>query len=239
MEEATGEYLLFLDADDSIIPNCLKEIYEAMSGNQLDMMLMNYQYILPNGTQRKGGYHIDKNDEKIVSGKQFLIRENYPPMIPLYAYRRSFIIENNLSFLSIGHEDEEFTPKAIYMAKRIKYYPLTFYNYFQNEESFMHTYKESNFYDMLTAMGSLNRFKLEHENDPKIISYFNDHIANRVIMIFKRSIRDGHSIQKELIQKIKEEGLYPLKPQRSSFYIRLFNYSPTLFERYYRFIKHK
>ena len=75
VEEATGEYLLFLDADDSIIPNCLKEIYEAMSGNQLDMMLMNYQYILPNGTQRKGGYHIDKNDEKIVSGKQFLIRK--------------------------------------------------------------------------------------------------------------------------------------------------------------------
>lgn len=239
VKEATGEYLLFLDADDSIIPNCLKEIYKEMSGNQLDMMLMNYQYILPNGTQRKGGYHIDKNDEKIVSGKQFLIRENYPPMIPLYAYRRSFITENNLSFLSIGHEDEEFTPKAIYMAKRIKYYPLTFYNYFQNEESFMHTYKESNFYDMLTAMGSLNRFRLEHENDPKIISYFNDHIANRVIMIFKRSIRDGHSIQKELIQKIKEEGLYPLKPQKSSFYIRLFNYSPTLFERYYRFIKHK
>ena len=160
-------------------------------------------------------------------------------MIPLYAYRRSFITENNLSFLSIGHEDEEFTPKAIYIAKRIKYYALTFYNYFQNEESFMHTYKESNFYDMLTAMGSLNRFRLEHENDPKIISYFNNHIANRVIMIFKRSIRDGHSIQKELIQKIKEEGLYPLKPQRSSFYIRLFNYSPTLFERYYRFIKHK
>ena len=222
VKEATGKYLLFLDADDSIIPNCLKEIYKEMSG-----------------TQRKGGYHIDKNDEKIVSGKQFLIRENYPPMIPLYAYRRSFITENNLSFLSIGHEDEEFTPKAIYMAKRIKYYPLTFYNYFQNEESFMHTYKESNFYDMLTAMGSLNRFRLEHENDPKIISYFNDHIANRVIMIFKRSIRDGHSIQKELIQKIKEEGLYPLKPQRSSFYIRLFNYSPTLFERYYRFIKHK
>ena len=43
VEEATGEYLLFLDADDSIIPNCLKEIYEAMSGNQLDMMLMNWQ----------------------------------------------------------------------------------------------------------------------------------------------------------------------------------------------------
>lgn len=237
--EATGEYLLFLDADDTICTNCIKSIYEEASTNHLDMMLMNYRHILSDGSLAKTSYHIDRNDEAVEAGKDFLIRKSFPPMIPLYAYRRTFIKDSSLSFLSIGHEDEEFTPKAIYQAQRIKYYPLTFYNYFQNSESFMNSYKESNFYDMITAMHSLNQFKLAHQEDNNIVAYFDNHIANRLLMIFKRSIRDGYTIQDRLIEEMKRGGLYPLKPKNPSFYTILFNYSPRLFEKYYRFIKHK
>lgn len=239
IEEAVGEYLLFLDADDSIHVNCLMNIYKEVSTNRLDMMLMNYCHILSDGSQTKASYHIERNDETVVTGKDFLIKRNYPPMIPLYAYRRLFIIENNLSLRSIGHEDEEFTPRSIYMAERIKYYPLKFYNYFQNSESFMNSYKESNFYDMIAAMHSLNDFKQMHRDNPKVVAYFDNHIANRLLMIFKRSIRDGYTNQEKLIEEMKRDGLYPLKPKRVSLYTVLFNYSPTLFERYYRFTKRK
>ena len=71
VKEATGEYLLFLDADDSIIPNCLKEIYKEMSGNQLDMMLMNYQYILPNGTQRRADIILIRMTKKLSPVNSF------------------------------------------------------------------------------------------------------------------------------------------------------------------------
>lgn len=239
IKEAIGEYLLFLDADDSIRANCLMNIYREASVNDLDMMLMSYQHILSDGRYAKASYRIEENDETVELGKDFLIKKHHPPMIPLYAYRRSFIIENNLSLRSIGHEDEEFTPRAIYLAHRVKYYPLTFYNYFQNSESFMNRYKESNFYDMITAMHSLNQFKLAHQDSPKVVAYFDSLIANRLLMIFKRSIRDGYAIQNKLIDRIKRGGLYPLKPKNPSFYTVLFNCSPSLFERYYRFIKHK
>lgn len=238
LKEATGEYILFLDADDSICPDCLQQIYQEVSENELDMMLMNYQSILPDGKLTGMAYHINRNKEDIVSGKQFLLRENYPAMVCPFIYHRSFLLENNLTLLPIRHEDEEFTPRAIYLARRIKYYPLTFYNYFQNSESFMNSYKESNFYDMITAMHSLNEFKKIHQDDPKTIAYFDSHIANRLIMIFKRSIRDGYTIQKEMLKRMKEAKLYPLRPQCPSFYTVLFNYSPTLFEKYYRLIKH-
>lgn len=239
---ATGEYILFVDSDDTIRTNCLRSIYEEACNNQLDMMLMNYQKIFPDSSTALLGsssYHIESNNEKVVSGKDFVVRRSYPPMIWAYAYRRTFISNNNLSFLSIGHEDEEFTPKAIYLAQRIKYYPLTFYNYFQNSESYMNSYKESNFYDMITAMHSLNQFKLAHQKEINLTAYLDNHIANRLLMIFKRSIRDGYMIQDKLVDKIKEGGLYPLKPKKPSCYTLLFNYSPRLFEKYYRFIKHK
>lgn len=242
VKNALGEYILFVDADDSICSNCLHSIYEEMRNNQLDMMLMNYQRIfsgINSETSESGGYHIERNNEEVVSGKDFVICKNYPPMIWSYAYNHDFFIKNDLSFLSIGHEDEEFTPKAIYLAGRIKYYPLTFYNYFQNSESFMNSYKECNFYDMITAMRSLNQFKLAYQEDSNTTAYFDNHIANRLLMIFKRSIRDGYPIQDRLLNEMKKGKLYPLKPKKPSFYTVLFNYSPLLFEKYYRFIKHK
>lgn len=239
IKEAVGEYLLFLDADDSICSNCLQNIYLEASKNNLDMMLMNYQNILSNKQLAEMAYHVSRNNEEIVSGKQFLLRESYPVMVYSFAYRRSFILKNNLTLIPIRHEDEEFTPRAIYLADRIKYYPITFYNYFQNSESFMNSYKESNFYDMITAMHSLNQFKLTHKEDSDITAYFDDHIANRLLMIFKRSIRDRYAIQDRMVDEMKQAGLYPLKPKKPSFYTLLFNYSPLLFEKYYRFIKHK
>lgn len=239
IKESLGEFILFLDADDSIASNCLSNIYQEMCNNLLDMLLMNHQWVRSDGIQTKGMYHIERNNVKVVSGKEFLLKGCYPPMVPLYAYRRSFINKNKLQLLPIRHEDEEFIPKAIYQACRIKYYPFNFYNYFQNEGSFMNAYKESNFYDMVTAMSSLNKFKQEHSDDKEVKVYFDSHIANRLMMIFKRSIRDGYNIQDKLIQKMKEEHLYPLRPRKASIYTLLFNYSPTLFERYYRFVKRK
>ncbi|MEG1563896.1 MAG: glycosyltransferase family 2 protein [Bacteroides sp.] len=239
IKASAGEYLLFLDADDCFRPHCLKTIYQEMSQNKLDMMLMNYRYLLPDGTDGKTGYHLEKNTERIVSGREFLLRNHYAPMIPLYAYRHSFLIERSLAFLPIGHEDEAFTPCAICQAQRIKYFPLTFYNYYQNSESFMNNYNEKNFQDMIAAMHSIHLFKQKQEKDIEVATYLDSLIANRLIMIFKRSMRDGYNNQKELVCQMKEAGLYPLKPKHPSFYTLLFNFSPTLFEAYYRLIKRK
>ncbi|MEG1563899.1 MAG: glycosyltransferase [Bacteroides sp.] len=240
MEEATGEYLIFLDADDSIASHSFSTIYAEMTGSKLDMMLLNYVHIASNGTILPGAYPMERNPSKIVSGRVFLLMDCYPPMIPLYVYRSAFLKQNSLKMIPIWHEDEEFTPRTIYLAQRIKYFAYVFYNYYQHADSYTNRYNETHALNMLAAMASLKQFRQTFcRNDKNAACYFDNHIAVIVMRLFKNSIRKNETSQDEMIRVLKVNGLLPLKPQKSSFYFWLFNTSPILFVRYYWMIKHK
>ena len=239
IQEAVGKYLLFVDSDDSICPYVLKRIFQEMESDNLDMLLLNYLHINSSGTSLEILFQMDKNPRCVISGRDFLLLNAFPPMVWVYGYKRSFLLENSLFMIPIWHEDEEFTPRAIYLAKRIKYYPLLFYNYFQNKDSYMESYKESNLIYMILAMSSLMKFVKSHVMDSKVGEYFKDRIAKTIMQLFKNSIRRGYGNQEEMIEAIVKGDILPLSPKRTSFYFFLFNLSPFLFERYYRFIKRK
>lgn len=239
IEEATGEFLFFLDADDSLSENTLGLVCCEMAEYELDMMLVNYRHIALDGVLLQIPFRMDENSKIPVTGKEFLLHDTYPPMVCMYAYRRSFLMENKLVMMPIGHEDEEFTPRAICLAGKIKYYPLIVYNYFQNSDSYMNHYKESNFLYFIEAMGSLNTFKQLYNTDAEIKRYFENHIARTILRLFKNSIIRGYQNQRFMVDKMHEVGLRFLKPKKLNFYFCLFNVSPFLFERYYRLIKRK
>ena len=51
-----------------------------------------------------------------------------------YLYDRAMLERHGLAMLPMRHEDEEFTPRAIYFAKRIRYVPIRAYNYLQHKD---------------------------------------------------------------------------------------------------------
>lgn len=232
LKEAQGEFVLFVDSDDAIAPYTLYHIYREMSESQLDMMLLNYLHISSNHTYLDIPFDMDQNTRQIVSGKDFLLADHYPPMVWAYAYRRSFLQEHQLEMKPIGHEDEEFTPRALYHARRIKYYPLLYYYYYMNTSSYMENYKEQNFLYMIEAMGSLDRFRKECP-EKEVQNYFSHRIARTLLMLFKKSFRMKFTHQERMIQAVQQEKLLPLSPPHSSFYYFLFNLSPAWFCKYY------
>lgn len=240
ISEASGRYLIFLDSDDSLQNNVLGSIYDKMSSDGLDMLHLSYRYIFSNGKTKDFVFKPGRKQPAVYRGTEFLLEDNYTPAVCIYAFRKDFLTENDLHMQSIGHEDEEFTPRAIFAAHRIAYLPLIFYNYYQNADSFMNRYKEKNFYDMVKAMSMLNRFKLEKcGGNKELTDYFDNHISLRILMIFKRSIRDGYHTQDKLLDMIREAGLYPLHLKKPTLYSKLFNSSPKRFEKIYRIIKRK
>lgn len=237
IEEARGKYLVFLDSDDSMQPDVLSRIYDEMEKDYLDMMLMNYQRVDLQGKSSDIFFLPDKSPRHPVSGKTFLSTNSYPPMVWAYAYRKQFLKDNALSMLPIWHEDEEFTPRAIYLANRIKYFPVLYYNYFQNKESYMESYKEENFLYIIRAMGSLKRFIRQYPSDTEGRQYFDNHISGILMFYLKKNLKEGYKNQQAIVKEIKKEKLLPLYPRKKSFYTVLLNFSPSLFMAYYRLFR--
>lgn len=236
IREAVGEYLLFVDSDDSIVSNILEQIYEEAKSENLDMMLMDYLYLDSEGTPLKKPLSINNTISQTVEGANFLLKQTYYPMVCMYAYRRAFLVDHELEMIPIWHEDEEFTPRAIYLTKRIKYLPLVFYNYFRNKGSFMMKYNEKAYFDMIRGMESLEVFRRNHVVGVDLNIYFRDLIAKNLLKSFKRSIHWGAParIQRQLILEMKKKHLTPLPQGKKGIYSLLYNYMPVIFIYYYR-----
>ncbi|CUQ11738.1 Hyaluronan synthase [Turicibacter sanguinis] len=137
---AKGEYVIFIDSDDFIETDFLQNLYREAKQYNLDIACGGYKkFFSEERIEEK------KRKEKIielgvVEGNQFLLAqlENQDYRMEVWddLYRREFLLNNNLIFTEdLLHEDEEFTPKSLLLAKRVKLVNTYGYLYRQRENS--------------------------------------------------------------------------------------------------------
>lgn len=115
LDAATADYVMFCDADDMFYNMCgLWIIFREMSGNGFNAFSSVFTEETRDAKTGESTYINRENDSTFVHGK---------------AYRRSYLIHNNIRFnpsLTI-HEDSYFNCLAQRMAGEIKYSPTPFY----------------------------------------------------------------------------------------------------------------
>lgn len=157
IKHATGEYVWFVDSDDYIDNDSVKLLLTKLN-NDIDMLNIQCTYVFENGQPQKKRdvYPIGKN----ANGLSVLAQGKYPTMAQLTIYRASFLISNNLKFYEgIFHEDAEFTPRALFFAKKIESFPYYIYNYLQRtSNSITAQYKLKNAKDAIIVCDSLYSF---------------------------------------------------------------------------------
>ena len=146
LAEAQGEYLSFVDSDDTITPTAMEELYHKAKTTDADIVLGSMLYCYPDGKRIRVGDKscVFRSDNEILSGQECFIRMQqtgcYVPMVCSNLYRTDFIKEHpQLHFEGEFHEDEYFTPFALYEATRVTDFKKDFYLYRQREESIMHS----------------------------------------------------------------------------------------------------
>lgn len=172
LEIATGEYVWFIDSDDSISEGCISEIIKKLS-ERPDMLQLNYQNTFEDGRPSvpvifNGDYASSR------AGKYVMARGGLPAPAPFTIYRRSFLIENKLFFTpAIYHEDSEFKPRATYLAQSITCHKPVVYNYLhRNGGSITSSFRLKNGIDIIYVNDSLHSFYERHVTEKECIREF-------------------------------------------------------------------
>lgn len=153
LEAAQGEYVWFVDSDDWIERDCLAYLWSDLS-KDIDMLHIQHRLTYDDKDSTTVNPCLING---IVSGCQQTIDGGLDTPAQFTIYRRDFLLKNNLRFMmGILHEDCEFKPRALLLAKRVTSSPLVCYNYYQrNSGNIMSSFSIKHVKDFMTVLNSL------------------------------------------------------------------------------------
>lgn len=142
---ALGEYILFVDSDDSIVENTIEIIYKKATETNADIVIGNVLYSYPDGKQIPIFQRPQElNNIHKISGDicfmELMELNAYPPLVYLFFIKREFITINELYFKkNIIHEDELWCIQTLFYAKCVSIIDFYYYRYRQREGSIMNS----------------------------------------------------------------------------------------------------
>lgn len=241
-DRASGKYVMYLDADDYLESDILGRLTDTMERERLDMLCFEIAGVDENSNDCplwSDGISA-RNGRTIQSGIDFLRRDRFLPMVYAYLYSRELLDANGLRMEPIWHEDEEFTPRALYFAKRVQYLPVRVYNYLQRSDSFMGNYNPRSRLDLVRGMKSLTDFAaLIEAEDPTGAHLMRLHIGKTMSLACKQTVVRQLGDAREMLRVARREGIMPLTFRHADFRHFLINRLPGLYVLYYKLHKRR
>ena len=141
LEQATGEFITYVDSDDSIEQGMYEHLFDEQIKHDADIVVCNYNMVYPNKVDTS---YSNMKDEVIDVKKDGY--ENYftgffcMPRPNNYLWsriiRRSIAAENSIVFPDVDiSEDTIFTMLCTAFANRVVHVGKSYYNYYQRENS--------------------------------------------------------------------------------------------------------
>lgn len=133
LDNATGDWLVFLDSDDRLAPgHCEFALGMAMKDG-LDIALFNGWFDFE-GREPELPIYPSEPASPVMTGGQWLCqrlqRRSFYHMVWLHLYRREFLTQSGLRFVPPWiHEDVPWTTRALVAAKRVRYDPTPLIHY--------------------------------------------------------------------------------------------------------------
>jgi len=154
IDAASGKYIMFIDSDDHIVPDCLAGLAEKCRKDSPDILRICAADVRDGSVIRR----FSLKDGETCSGKDIL-RQKFQVCAPFSIYRKGFLEQNRLRFHpGIYHEDNEFTPRAYYLAENAISCNDLIYMVMPTPQSITRTPNVKRGYDLLKIIGMLTDF---------------------------------------------------------------------------------
>jgi len=242
---ASGDYVLFLDADDYLKKNALKNVITFASENKLDIL----EYGAIGVTEKYDEvYRYSKSTDIILSGFEYLDNTNYMNSACNKLYAVSFLNNHGLRFEErIFIEDFEFNTRAFYYAKRVKAVEDILGCFVQTSNSITRNISIEKNSKMLSDIEEVIdltiKFQQEESNfSSKVHKVFKERIAFLTTTLLFNLIK--LSIDKKqcklIIENLKLKKLYPVRTTLRNKNKNLFRWvgnNEFLFFQLFRFYK--
>ena len=203
---STAKYIYFLDNDDYLYPNVMKKMIDFVSDKNLDICFFN---VLKEG--KDPYFTINNNITEVLTGIE-IYKLNYevngffpPSAVWTILFKRDFLESNNLIFKEgLEHEDEEFTPRAYYLAKKVSLLdiPIQFHRVLREgsiTESTYIKFKENHIRDfILTCSHLYYYFKTNNCLERYFyLKIFHNYLAVAKVIIDKNPSRKNYLFRSE------------------------------------------
>lgn len=155
LEQSAGTYVFFVDGDDTIAPDTLPLLHQAVTQTQADIVSFGLEQIWPTGG------HTAVDVQSPNPGRPFSARE-FPaillalPSACIRIWRRSLFLDSGIRFPSrVWYEDLRTTPKLFALSSSIYVLNRPLYRYLQRPDSIMHQADPARNLEILAAMDDL------------------------------------------------------------------------------------
>ena len=209
IENAQGEYLLFLDGDDELYSNeTLKEIDEHIKGNKYDIIYLGYENV-----GHTENYYRISNKENSTREARLICDESFS--VSSKVWNVEFLRNNNIRFKEgMYYEDELFSIKSNILSKVTTYGEFPIFKYHRNREGSVMTKptvkKCSDWYRMLAEVTDL--YEITPDEDRKYL------------LSFLKNESDSIPLRVEnIIEALRENRKTKVLPKRNYKFIDVLN----------------
>lgn len=230
LDIANGEYIMFVDSDDTIENDSCKHLYNIAKTYDADIVCGNFnKEVLPGKwikTEQMEGIQILKGNEvhkymldMIASAPYSKIERLYPVSVCVTCIRRALIEKLELRFKSereVASEDTIFKTTLLKSTKTLVRSPYAFYRYYINDTSLTHSFDINKFFKLKNLYSELNTL---FNNDKEAKLRIKRFIISDARMHFLRLANSNNKNKIRLISMMMRDELWNhVKEYKPSFY---------------------